>query len=195
MRYSPASAPCPASGRAGRRHPCRARRGRRCGPAARGGLRRLARGSSRGIFNRAMRGITYVYRYRDGRSHRDHRCYRLGPAQVASPRQARTPRSDPGVHATRGVLPRPPSDRRRGPAPVLHTLLSRDQTTGLSDRPARLRRSGAPVTGVIPWLILWLILWARTCGDDRGPSATVEPADGRSFPASSGQTGEPDHDR
>ena len=162
MRYSPASAPCPASGRAGRRHLCRARRGRRCGPAAGGGLRRLARGSSRGIFNRAMRGITYVYRYRDGRSHRDHRCYRLGPAQVASPRQARTPRSDPGVHATHGVLPRPrcssaPSARCIGSRQTQDALAAGRTANEISARGPQCGRRG--------------FAWYRPHGTQRGDRA------------------------
>ena len=81
----PASAPRPVSGRAGRRHLCRAGRGRCGGAAARGGLCRLARGSSRGICSSGMRGITHVYRNRDGRCHCDHRCYHLGPAEIAHP--------------------------------------------------------------------------------------------------------------
>ena len=81
----PASAPRPVSGRAGRRHLCRAGRGRYGGAAARGGLCRLARGSSRGICSSGMRGITHVYRNRDGRCHCDHRCYHLGPAEIAHP--------------------------------------------------------------------------------------------------------------
>ena len=63
----------------------------------RGGTGRFASpclGQLKASLNYAMRGITHVYRHRDGRSHRDHRCYRLGPAEVASQRQARTPRSD-----------------------------------------------------------------------------------------------------
>ena len=75
-----------------------------------------------------------------------------------------------------------------GPAPVLHILLSRDQITGLSDRPARLRRSGAPVIGVIRWPILWLILWARTCGDHRGfRRRWNQPTAGASRPVPDGQ--------
>jgi RNA polymerase sigma factor (sigma-70 family) len=43
------------------------------------------------------------------------------------------------------------------------------------------------LTNVILWLFLWLLLWARTCGDQRRLRRGWNPADGRSFPATSEQ--------
>ena len=64
-----------------------------------------------------MRGITHVYRYRDGRCHRDHCCYRLGPAEVANPPASVSAASTSAVSSANS-LAIPGSSPKDSPSPA-----------------------------------------------------------------------------